>query len=166
MEKMNDLPDQITELELVNDLRLGNRQAYEKLYEIYAPVLTGIANKIANGRESTDIILYKTFIHIRKNKFSYDPSKERLLGWMIKALRLVVEETNQSKDLSASLGFIIQQNGTGDKSECENHQKWVLESMYYNGYSIADVGHKINLGEEKVRFMLKQAIHKLNKQAI
>ena len=162
------MPGVITEKEqmLINSLRSGNEKDFDKLYEVYAPLLMGIANKLVNDSEGAKTVLQHTFMYVWKNRLAFDPSKERLLAWMVKSLRLIASHTRYAKDVSSSLSFIIQQSGVADKSECENHQKWVLESIYYNGQSTADVAHQINLGEDKVRFMLKQAILKLNQQTI
>jgi|GEM_PF-3537362 len=158
------MPGILTEIEqtLINGLRSGKDEDFDQLYQVYSPVLMGIANKMVDNYEEAKTILQRTFIYIWKNRLSYDPSKERLFAWMVKSLRLVALQADHTKDVSASLRFIIQQSGVVDKSECDNHQKWVLESVYYNGHSTADVAHKINLEEDEVRFMLKQAILKLN----
>jgi len=70
------------ETELVLSLKIGHASAIAKLYELYAPALLGIINKVIKNEDVAQDVLQESFLKIWRSIGQYDATKGRLFTWM------------------------------------------------------------------------------------
>lgn len=86
-----------TEQELVVLLRTGSRDAFNILYDSYAPTLFGIVSRIVSSEEAAQDVLQDAFLKIWKNFTRYDSSKGSLFTWMLNIARNTAIDATRSK---------------------------------------------------------------------
>ena len=79
----------VTEKELINGVRKGNRQAQQALYEKYSPVLFGLCRRYVKSYEDSEDVMVEGFYKIM-SKIDQYTGKGNFEGWM---KRIMVNES-------------------------------------------------------------------------
>ena len=90
-------PDKLSETDLVNGLRLGDKKTIEVLYDMYSGSLYGVILRILKEEETSEDILQETFLRIWQKFNYYDSSKGRLFTWMCNLARNLALDKLKSK---------------------------------------------------------------------
>jgi RNA polymerase sigma-70 factor (ECF subfamily) len=92
------------EAEIVVLFQKGDQQAFEQLYDQYAPMLFGVVSRLVPDTSLASHILQQTFILLWQNRTSYNPGKERIFTWMNKyALATAVAAARQQEGTEEGL---------------------------------------------------------------
>ena len=90
-------PDKLSETDLINGLRLGDKKTIEVLYDMYSGSLYGVILRILKEEETSEDILQETFLRIWQKFNYYDSSKGRLFTWMCNLARNLALDKLKSK---------------------------------------------------------------------
>lgn len=82
----------INDLELINLLKQKKLNAYEFLYDRYAPLLYGMICKLVNDDAMAQEVLKKSFIQIWTQLATVQPGKFNLFIWMHNITRNIALE--------------------------------------------------------------------------
>lgn len=89
-------------------LRVADRdvEAFERLYQLTAPLMLGIASRIVMRRELAEEVLHDTFIKIWNSAAAgFDPMAERPVAWMTTMVRNRAIDLVSSADVSRMQDF-------------------------------------------------------------
>lgn len=174
-------PEIITELDLINQLRNGNREAYEHLYHNYGAMLYGIILRIVEEEEEAQNLLQDSFVKVWKNIMTYDDTKGRLATWLINIAR------NTAIDFTRSAYFIkkkqnqsienyvipVKHNFHATKEDTIGVKKMVqelpiehrqiIEHMYFDGYTQQEIADEYNIPLGTVKTRTRAAMQALRK---
>ena len=78
----------------------GSADAFERLYKLTAPLLTGVALRIVRRTEVAEEILHDSFVRIWHGAASFDPLATRPVAWMVAIVRNRALDTAASHDVS------------------------------------------------------------------
>jgi len=76
----------ITDQEIIERYRTGEKNVFEQLIEKYTPLVFNFAAHLA-GRENASDIVQETFIKVWKNFMRFDPKKASLKTWILAIAR-------------------------------------------------------------------------------
>ncbi|SEI81969.1 RNA polymerase sigma-70 factor, ECF subfamily [Dyadobacter koreensis] len=168
-----------TEKELISSLKSNNRDAFEYLYDHYAPALYGIIMKIVKDEEKAADVMQDSFLKIWKNIGAYNVDKGTLFTWILNVarntaidrLRLDVKlskavnwEHVQEADLTNGVIFnpipatidirAIVQRLLPEKS-------LLIDLVYFQGYTHEEVSAKLKLPLGTVKSRIRKALNEL-----
>jgi len=172
------------EPELIKHFQKGNKHAFGKLYDIYAPTLLGVIQRIVKDDKISDTLLQKSFMEIWNKRDNYESSKERFFNWMFKITRSIAISESQNKNRNA--GVEIQNTQTlvnGSKLEDtitvknkningikavirEDEQRSALDLVYYSGYTFAQAANQLKIPLDTLSLNVKMAIKTLKEATI
>lgn len=104
-----------SETEVIALFQKGDKQAFDQLYDTYAPMLLGAISRVVPDPKLAAQVFQQSFIYIWQNRTSYNPEKERFFIWMNKcALNIAVsiangleKETNNPKSENQDTDFYV-----------------------------------------------------------
>lgn len=76
----------------------GDRKAFEKLYDQFAPLLFCAISRIVEDNKDAEAALSRAFIQIWKNRKSYCQQKECLIIWLLRFAREVAFSIKRVKE--------------------------------------------------------------------
>lgn len=165
----------ITEPQLVEMLKKGERKGLEILYERYSRALYGITLKILHKEELAQDVLQEAFVKIWKNIGSYNSQKGTLFTWMLNITRnLAIDklrskayknsQKNQAIDISVSkinTHSKINIDTIGLKeivAKLKPQQKELIDLMYFKGYTQVEISEELEIPLGTVKTRLRAAI--------
>ena len=162
---------------LIEGLLAGDQYNFQMLYKMYAKTLLGVILRIVKSEEAAEDVLQETFVKIWQAISQYEKNKGRLFTWMIKVAR------NTAIDQVRSKGYVNSERNTSlDQlpSQFENQnallfnpdtigvkklterlkvaEKEVLDLIYFNGYTHAEVAEELGIPIGTVKTRLRSAI--------
>ena len=168
-----------TEKELISSLKNNNKEAFEYLYDHYAPALYGIIMKIVKDEEKAADVMQDAFLKIWKNIGGYNTEKGTLFTWILNVarntaidrLRLDVKlaksvSWDHVKEAELSNGVIfnpipatidiraIVQSLLPEKS-------LLIDLVYFQGYTHEEVSSKLSLPLGTVKSRIRKALAEL-----
>lgn len=156
---------------LVEALREGRQEVLGELYDAYAPALLGVILRIVENKAVAEEVLKETFMAIWSRIGVYDPAKTRFLTWglaIARGLALHAQRTGKYKHLADAAKkdtFGSSKLGAPENlalhCPLEPRQKAVLELLYLQGLSCAQVAEQLQLSEAEVRTVLRMAFVQL-----
>ena len=154
---------QIADQLLIDLLLKKDRQAFEFLYNTYSPALHGSVIDIVAGKELASDVLQKAFITACNTILQYDVRKQRLFTWMLHISGRIAMEMLQSInrwpraseliEISCGIRALLGKMSPG--------QKRVIELMYYQGLSKAQVAQILNISVETTDELLRNGLLQL-----
>lgn len=78
----------------------GSADAFERLYKLTAPLLTGVALRIVRRTEVAEEVLHDSFVRIWHGAPGFDPLATRPVAWMVAIVRNRALDTNARHDVS------------------------------------------------------------------
>jgi RNA polymerase sigma-70 factor (ECF subfamily) len=165
---------QVTNKELILQLRYKKEDAFNYLYDHYAPALLNIINSKIKSSVSSEELLQKVFLKILTNFKNFDATKGSLFVWM---LQITCNEAKdffrmkniRNKEISAnSLG---KENTVGFNNDLEINsfniikhlpfKERVLMELNCRGFSCSEIGKLLKLPETTIKLNLLIAHKKL-----
>lgn len=156
-------------------LKARDRQALEYLYDHYSGALYGIVFRILKKEAIAEEVLQDVFLKIWDRIHQYDAAKGKLFTWLLNIARNQAIDKTRSREISKEqkTGAIESLVNRIDNEEyieqrvddigvkeilkgLPQEQQFVVEYLYFKGYSQAEVAEefKIPLGTVKTRLRL------------
>jgi len=173
----------MTDSDLWNELRDGNKYALEKIYRQTFKPLFRYGIKICRNEMLVEDCLQSLYIELWKNRIGLGKTDSIIRYLMVSLRRKVIREikTIHAKevdreivetDFEADLSFeaqLIHKEMDKEKSEALNkafqslspRQKEVIYLRYYSGLSYDDIGNVMELNYQSARNLVARAIKKL-----
>ena len=161
---------EITDQDLIMELRQGRPEALGRLYDKYSPVLLGLISRMMCDEEIAAGLLQETFVNIWQRKASLDDSRLSLLSWLIlitrdtamAALKSGKYNGQAKSNIPPSLAEnAIQQNIVTRVKESfynlEPDEKAALDLIYLRGYSCPEAAAELGISVETLKTRLKMA---------
>lgn len=167
---------------LVEGLKAKNTGAFEELYDRYSGSLYGVILRITGHEPRAQDLLQETFIRVWTHIDHYDPSKGRLYTWMVRIARNKSIDNLRSASVQRE-GPIQSEEETVAKSgdrlkgrmnidhiglkgicnKLADHEKQVIELLYFLGYTQSEAAKKLDLPLGTLKTRARTAIGKLRK---
>ncbi len=129
----------ISDEELMQRVRKGERDALEGLYDRHAPIVLGVLFKIVANRAIAEELLQETFWRVWDRADNFDPQKGRFVTWMFSiARRLAIDTLRRWKSRPQA-----------DESD---HSQEILHRISSNNDVVANVSQ--NMQRDAVRAAL------------
>jgi RNA polymerase sigma factor (sigma-70 family) len=170
----------MSENELVSRLKSRDRRALEYLYDHYSGAIYGVINRIVRTESVSEEVLQDVFLRIWDRMHDYDPNKGRLFTWMLRIARNQAIDKTRSKELmnerkskdldnfvdsTDSATFVEQKTESIGVAEILNdlsaEQKFVVEYLYFKGYSQSELAEEFNIPLGTVKTRLRLAMKEL-----
>lgn len=170
----------INEEDLIKRLKNKEREALSYLYDNYSSALYGVIYRILQHEDVAEEVLQDIFLKIWDKIESYDASKGRLFTWMLNIARNQAIDKTRSKEISKenktkgidnlvsridNEDFIEQKiEGIGLKeilTALPQEQKFVVEYLYFKGYSQSELAEEFNIPLGTVKTRLRSALQHL-----
>ena len=160
---------------MVARLKERDKAALEYLYDRYSGALYGVIRRIIKKDEVAEEMLQDVFLKIWSRIDSYDFSKGRLFTWMLNVARNLAIDKARSKEISQESKTTVLENlvskvdsqnsfeqpvnsigVTENLSQLPADQKFVVEHLYFKGYTQSELAQEFNipLGTVKTRLRL------------
>lgn len=163
-----------TEQSLVKAIQQGKQEVLGLLYDAYAPVMMGVITRIIPDKEVAEEVLHETFVAIWSRIGIYDSSKNRLLIWglaIARGIALEALKTGKYKPESTeeketclpeekSLRDMVLQDIQQESKlfKClKEQERTILDLIYLQGKSCAEVTDELGISEETLKSSLKKA---------
>lgn len=170
----------IAEAELVARLKAKDKAALGYLYDHYSGALYGVIARIVIHEGIAQEILQDVFLKFWNKIDTYDASKGRLFTWMLNISRNQAIDKTRSKEISkdkkttdiqdsvsrVDLKSFQEQSvdAIGLKEvlmELPPEQKFVVEHLYFKGYSQSELAEEFNIPLGTVKTRLRLAMQHL-----
>jgi RNA polymerase sigma factor (sigma-70 family) len=168
---------ELSEAELIVELKLRNNAAYSYLYDNYAANLFGVINRMSGNKMVSEEILQDVFVKIWKGIDGYESKRGALYTWMlnisINATIDYMKSKNARKDsITSSVDekvnlidkekFEVQKEdliGLKDEvSKLKESYKIIVEHLYFLGYTHQETAEKLDLPLGTVKTRARKAI--------
>lgn len=166
---------QIDQNQLITELRLKNKEAFNNFYRSYSPAIYGVIFRIVNDEDVAKEILQDAFLKFWQKIDQYDPEKGRLFTWMINISRNLAIDKIRSKELRKAEKTDTLENyvTTIDRDHqgsveidsiglkeslhaLRDEERFILEMSYFKGYTQSEISDEfeIPLGTVKTRLRM------------
>jgi RNA polymerase sigma factor (sigma-70 family) len=161
-------------------LLLKDKSAFEYLYDNYSGSLYGVVSRIIQKEEVAEEVLQDLFLKIWDKIESYDPAKGRLFTWMLNLARNLAIDKTRSKEITKegktkgidnlvnaidrreSVEQGVDSIGVKDiLSGLSEEQKFVVDYLYFKGYSQSELADEFNIPLGTVKTRLRLAMKQL-----
>ncbi len=166
---MENVQREYSEEEMIAFLSDGSEQAFQIVYDAYAPTLYGIVLKIVRQNEIAEDLIQEAFVRIWQRADRFDRAKGSLFTWMLNIARnhsidyirskyarnqsstehnFVSIEEEQYMELSVDTIGLLEQLDT-----LPPDYRQLIDLLYFQGYTQKEVSEelKIPLGTIKTR---------------
>ena len=161
-----------------------DRRAFEILYDKYSGALYGLALKMLKHEALAEDVLQEAFVKVYQKIHTYDPIKGRLFTWMLNILRnLAIDvlrskqhqmtsgsvqmETEQMENVAPRVETPIDHIGLNDVLlTIPDSQREVIQLLYYQGYTQAEVAKKLELPLGTVKSKVRLGMAALRKKLV
>lgn len=175
-------------LQLVDEIKQGNKRAESKLYTKLYPFINLMCNKFVKNKEDAEDLTNESFIKIFQyiNEYNTDYAfltwvgsitKNNCLNFIRSKSYKIIELTNKNDDVSSIETYTLLKDDIFDKSVNERFgsydiqlcinklkpiEKQVIELVYCQGYQVKELYNIFtNLREENIRLILYRARKKM-----
>lgn len=168
-------PSLSTDQKVIDLFRRGDKNAFDQLYERYAPALFGMISRLIKDKKKAEQALQQTFITIWQQRAMYQ-SAESFLAWCMGIVRKTVstfaeveENITQSENQTSPGNVYVSTEQSSeiskvpDETECFLQDK-ALQLMYLYGKSKQEVAKYLNITPEQVARDVRCAINRKRKQ--
>ncbi len=156
-------------------LQKGDPLAMEKMYDLFAPMLYGVALKMVKSETKAEDLLQEVFLHFYKNHSSFDESKQNIYLWMIGIMRMFARKKMQIvSHIQNQKPLFYVDTGIGEKplesfplfksaderdSLINIDQKNILDLVFLSGEKISAVAKSLGMDESKIKKLLREAVN-------
>lgn len=170
--------------QFINRLLSKEKQAYEELYEKYSDALYGLAMKMVKQEALAEDVLQEAFVKVYRKIHTYDPIKGRLFTWILNITRNLAIDLLRSKEYKMTSGSVqmeteqLEQVAPRTETNIDHigltevlntlpdSQREVLNLLYYQGYTQAEVAKKLNLPLGTVKSKVRLGMGALRKKLV
>jgi RNA polymerase sigma factor (sigma-70 family) len=175
----------LSEEDLIRRLKSSDRQAVEYLYDKYSGALLGVIYRILSDKDIAEEVFHDAFVKICQKINQYDTERGRLYTWMANLCRNAAIDRTRGKEFSQGSktdrmdDFVYTAERFGTESDqtdnigikelligLEENQRFVLEKIYFLGYSHSEVAKEFNLPLGTVKTRLRSALQHLRKKLL
>ncbi len=172
----------LIERELIFGLKSGEKNIFNKFYNMYASTLLGVLKQIVKQQETAEDLLQECLIKISRNIESYDPDKSRLFTWILNIARNcaidhlrkrsshnqknTLELESMGKEIENHFSHSFNTDTIGMKnliSSLSPKQRLVIEMIYFKGYTHIEVADELKMPIGSVKTSLRYAVLHLRK---
>lgn len=143
----------------------GDQQALSKLYDKYAPALTGIISRIVYKNTMVDEILQNVFQLVWNEAVSFDASRHSLFTWLIKITRQAsIDKIQLAQDkISATVTpvYICTDNKNVTAGITVPVEIQMFQLLYYKGLTCTEAAAVMKLPPDEIKRQVRQAIKNL-----
>lgn len=143
----------------------GEQQALSKLYDKYAPALTGIINRIISNQTKSDEILQRIFQLVWNEAGSFDVLKQSLFTWLIKITRQAAIDSMPSTQLASHTTFVPECKFTFEKNEEPGLvvpvEMQIFDLLYHKRLTCTEAATVFKLPADEIKKQVRQAIKNL-----
>jgi len=170
----------VKEERIIQLLQQKDKRVVAILYDQYSPALYGVILRIVRSEEIAADVLQDSFVKIWKSAERYDRKKAKLFTWLLNIAR------NTAIDATRSAYFkYTERNGNGQTDNghyggtteikidhigvkkivenLDNKYKEVIDLIYFNGYTQAEVAETLDIPLGTVKTRVKIAMRELRK---
>ncbi len=159
---------------------MKDKIAFEYLYDHYSGALFGVVSRVIQKEEVAEEVLQDVFLKIWDKIESYDPAKGKLFTWMLNLARNLAIDKTRSKEISKegkTIGIDNLVNRIDRRKFAEQsvdsigvkdilkglleEQKFVVEHLYFKGYSQSELAEEFNIPLGTVKTRLRLAMKQL-----
>lgn len=166
-------------LELLRQVKIGNRQAFETLYERYSGAILRVIFGMVGNREVADEVLQDTFVKVWKSARLYDPKQGRLFTWMVRiAKNTAIDHTKtkkyQRQRSTESLDakeyvdqWIATDQPLSDSGlrntlrQLSDRQRTILNYLYFKGYTQREASKELDIPLGTLKTEVRKAMQQL-----
>jgi RNA polymerase sigma-70 factor, ECF subfamily len=167
--------------ELLELLRLRDRQGFSILYDRYSTALFGVICKIVKIEEEAENLLQDTFVKIWKNIELYNASKGSLFTWILNIARNTAIDFLRSKkhqQRSQSLSMDEYSTSKISANNHDNHEyigvkdlvnkldnpyRAVIDLVYFEGYTHEEAAEHLQIPLGTLKTRVRTAMRELRK---
>ena len=133
----------------------GDQQALGKLYDKYAPALTGIISRIVEKDTATDEVLQKVFLLVWCEAGQFDASKHSLFTWLIKMTRQIAIDTVRSaaSENPATTHTVYEVAGV-----TESFERHMFDLLFFKGLTFTEASTVMNIPADEIKKQVRLAI--------
>ncbi len=165
---------------MVSRLKARDKSAFEYLYDHYSGSLFGVVSRVIQKEEVAEEVLQDVFLKIWNKIDNYDPAKGKLFTWMLNLTRNLAIDKTRSKEIGkeGKTKGIDNFVNTIDRREfteqgidsigvkdiltgLSEDQKFVVEHLYFKGYSQSELAEEFNIPLGTVKTRLRLAMKQL-----
>ena len=173
-------PDKLSETDLINGLRLGDKKTIEVLYDMYSGSLYGVILRILKEEETSEDILQETFLRIWQKFNYYDSSKGRLFTWMCNLARNLALDKLKSKgyvnnskneklsdlQLTVDHQFNVRNNPEtiGVREivlKLKPEHRCIIDLIYFQGYTHVEAAEELKIPVGTLKTRMRVAVNDL-----
>jgi len=147
-------------------IKQGDKEAFGKLYDKYAPVSMGLINRILPADNDGEEILQTVFLHIWHQISCFDASRSSLLIWLIKITRqLALDKGNPLPDENRSYDNPVYLYANKNKEEqpvSESVEMGIFNFVFYKGLRCTEAAAVLKMPVEEVKKYIRLAIKNMN----
>lgn len=159
----------VVEDNIISLLKNKDQRGMELLYDRYGNIIYGFLFQVLKSDDLAEEALEEVYMRVWRSIDLYDPKKERLLTWVINLARqnttskLKMSQSNGRKASSeqANNSFHYNPESASIKATLENidsEQKYILEGIYFMGYSYKYVSEKLNLPVNNLKNIVRETL--------
>lgn len=162
-------PDE--ENRLVQSIRQGNKEAYEKLYNRYAPLLLGLINRILCDQHRSEKVLQAAFLRYWQEIRLHNFTREPLFVWMTRVARDLALEAKktaapvQQKNRAAVTLVYMEENANFTAPE-PAAETGALELVCNKGYTLEEAAEACGISRETLVLKLRKELNQLREVKI
>jgi len=161
-------------------LRSRDRVALEYLYDHYSAALYGVIFRILKKEEIAEEVLQDVFLKIWDRFDSYDATKGRLFTWLSNVARNQAIDKTRSREISqeqktGGIDNVVSRIDNAAFTELAvegigltqvlkhlpEEQQFVVEYLYYKGYTQSELAEEFNIPLGTVKTRLRLAMQHL-----
>jgi RNA polymerase sigma-70 factor (ECF subfamily) len=169
-----------SDYDLLQRIRGGDEEALAALYDRHAWFVTAIALRILGDRELAEEVVQDTFLRSWHHIDSYDPSRGRVVSWLLgiarnRAIDILRSRSHQARRREGnSLSDAMPSDGaefpdvlalrevmTRAMSILPTDQRQIIELAYYGGLSQSEIARQLGLPLGTVKSRTRSGMEKL-----
>lgn len=158
------------DLHLSIAIKQGDKKAFGRLYDKYAPVLMGLISRVLPDDSDREEMLQTAFLHIWDQIGSFDALGSSFLTWLINITRHLA--INKAKSLTAQ--YQPNQNPVYLHSNKNNEnqlfsvsvQKVIFDLVYYKGLTCTEAAAALTMPVEEIKKNIRLAIKSINGEIV
>jgi RNA polymerase sigma-70 factor (ECF subfamily) len=162
---VKDIARHSEDLDLWFAVKKGDREAFGKIYDKYAPLLMGVIIRMVKIESVAEEILQATFLHIWNQIHTFEASQHSFLTWMMQIARRLAVDTINAAKVKNLLADKLVYDGAGTKynylAAGETVERVIFDLMYNKGLSCHEAAVTMQMSEEDINKNIRLAIKDL-----
>jgi RNA polymerase sigma-70 factor (ECF subfamily) len=151
-----------SDAELVEEMARGKTDALAKLYDLHAPVMLALAQRILGSKNDAEDLVHDVFLEAWRRAADYDPERGTVRAWLVLRTRSRAIDSRKSAKVSRTvsvgdtgwlerlLGGADDVSGSADRDlvrrtlrELPEDQRIVLLLGYFKGLSSSEIAARL-----------------------